>query len=448
MEYILPPIGLFRPRMKTTSWMLRSLLLLGILSGSWGHEKMKNIYSWKSLEFAFPSEEARDAAIHEGRFIPGKLAPIDTDVYVAEHKKPIVFITIPRFQEGVPVTLGYVSDDATLDGNPLIVPYPNWEYNTLGNCDSITSVYRIQVDKCGRLWVLDTGKHIEEQICPPQLLVFCLKSNKLLSQYKFSQDFYKDTSIFVTPIVDTRGPKCQDTFVYIADVAGFALIVYDHNTGSAWKIVNNLFYPYPTDGTFHIHGDTFDLMDGILGLALSPIKPNGDRILYFHSLASRVESWVSTSIIRNATLFHDNPEAAPRSFKPFALKRETQSAAEAMDRNGVLFFGLLSDISIGCWNSKHYPQYGGNNIEVVAKNQERLQFPSGMKVITDTNGRQELWTMTSSFQRVMIGTINPNETNFRIEAGYVDELVRGTKCDVASLNVQNSRVRPGTHLGK
>lgn len=29
----------------------------------------------------------------------------------------------------------------------------------------------------------------------------------------------------------------------------------------------------------------------------------------------------------------------------------------------------------------------------------------------------------------MTGTMNPNETNFRILAGFVEELVRGTKCD-------------------
>lgn len=33
----------------------------------------------------------------------------------------------------------------------------------------------------------------------------------------------------------------------------------------------------------------------------------------------------------------------------------------------------------------------------------------------------------------MSGTLNSNETNFRIQAGLVDELVRGTKCDVSLL---------------
>lgn len=43
--------------------------------------------------------------------------------------------------------------------------------------------------------------------------------------------------------------------------------------------------------------------------------------------------------------------------------------------------------------------------------------------------REEIWILTSSFQRFMTGTLHSNETNFRILAGFVDELVRGTKCD-------------------
>lgn len=156
----------------------------------------------------------------------------------------------------------------------------------------------LQVDSCNRLWVLDTGKLEERQICHPQLLLFDLRTNRLLSQYKFPKDQFKEESLFVTLVVDIRDDKCGDAFVYIADVTGFGLLVYDHRNVRSWRITNNLFYPYPPYGTFYINGLTFDLMDGILGLALSPMKADGDRILYFHSLASKVESYVPTSIIR------------------------------------------------------------------------------------------------------------------------------------------------------
>ncbi|XP_076243456.1 yellow-e3 isoform X2 [Calliopsis andreniformis] len=413
--------------MRQLCWTI--LLFLGI-SGSRPYEKLKIIYSWKSLEFAFPNEVAKFVAIKNGDFIPGAPLPIDVDVYTGG-TQPKVFISIPRFQNGVPVTLGYVTDQVSPEGNPIIAPYPNWSYNMLGtSCDTIISVYRMQIDECGRLWVLDTGKISDKRICPPKLHVFSLETNKLINQYKFPLDQTKEDSLFVTVAVDVRDPfhGCVDTFAYIADVTGFGLLVYDYRNMRSWRISNNLFYPYPPFGTFHIKGDSFDLMDGILGLALGPMN-NGDRILYFHSLASRVEAWVPTSVIRNYTLFQDHDDAAARSFVPFAKERSSQSAAEAMDRNGVLFFGLMSDLAIGCWNSKLYAEYGGSHNEVLVTNPETLQFPSGLKIVNSKTNRQELWVLTVSFQKYMSGSINSNETNFRIQAAFVDELVRGTKCN-------------------
>lgn len=419
--------------MEMRQFYFSAILFLLAISDSQAQEKLKNIYSWKALEFAFPNEYAKLAAIKSGSYIPGASLSIDVDVYNTEQQST-VFVAIPRIQDGVPLTLGYVTREVSIDGNPLIAPYPNWSYNDVKYCDGLTSVYRMQVDKCGRLWVLDTGILGEKQICRPKIHVFSLHDNKLITMYRFPQNQFKESSLFVTIAVDVRDTedKCKDTFAYIADVTGFALLVYDFRNSRSWRITNNLFYPYPPYGTFNIKGDTFDLMDGILGLALGPIR-NNDRILYFHSLASRVESWVNTSVIRNYTLFNENSEAAARSFVPFSIERSSQSVAEVMDRNGVLFFGLLSDLAIGCWNSEHFFEYGGNNIEIIVKDPETLQFPSGMKIISSKKDRQELWIFTISFQKYMSGTLNSNETNFRIQAGLVDELVRGTKCDVSLL---------------
>lgn len=52
-----------------------------LLKGCASIEKLKGIYSWKALEFAFPNEYARENAIREGSFIPGAPVPIDVDFY-------------------------------------------------------------------------------------------------------------------------------------------------------------------------------------------------------------------------------------------------------------------------------------------------------------------------------------------------------------------------------
>lgn len=58
--------------------------------------------------------------------------------------------------------------------------------------------------------------------------------------------------------------------------------------------------------------------------------------------------------------------------------RGTQSAAEAIDDRGIIYFSMLSDITINCWNTRH--NYKSSNFAVVANNIQQLQFPSGMKV--------------------------------------------------------------------
>lgn len=434
--------------LKTLQWTLQIVFLVFstiiVVKSQSTVNKLRGVYSWKALEFAFPNNQARENAILIGDFIPGNPVPIDVDVDYGGNYGPVIFVAIPRFQKGVPMTLGYVTDALSEENNPVIAPYPDWSWNTLENCEGIISVYRVQIDDCRRIWILDTGVMGEHRKCPPQILSFSLDTNKLLSRYRFPKGQYKEDSLFVTPAIDVRplNGKCRDTFVYIADVTSFALIVYDHRQQRSWKIYNKLFYPYPMHGTFHIKNETFDLMDGILGLALGPLTSDGDRILYFHSLASRIESRVSTSVIRNFSLFHENAEAVPRAFKPFKMERSSQSAAEAMDRNGVLFYGLMSDLAIGCWNSRDYPEFGGLNMETVAVDDDTLQFPSGVKVVTNESGRQELWVLTSSFQRYMSGSLHPNETNFRIQAAYIDELVRGTKCDCTFHNNNNNNFYP------
>lgn len=54
---------------------------------------------------------------------------------------------------------------------------------------------------------------------------------------------------------------------------------------------------------------------------------------------------------------------------------------------------------------------------------------SVFKVVPKNDGREELWVLTISFQRYVAGTLSSKNTNFRIQVGLIDELIRGTKCD-------------------
>lgn len=140
-----------------------------------------------------------------------------------------------------------------------------------------TPHHRAQIDDCRRLWVLDSGRVGDTQSCAPQLVVFDLDNDQVVRQYKFpALQFKTGTSLFITPAVDVRDPlpgsayTCPNTMVYIADVNGFGIVVYDFAANRSWRVQNKFMYPSPYAGTFTLSGETFDLMDGVFGLALTP----------------------------------------------------------------------------------------------------------------------------------------------------------------------------------
>ncbi|KAJ8984319.1 hypothetical protein NQ317_012537, partial [Molorchus minor] len=446
-------------------------LILGICSTGIHHvftakPNFDVVYQWNQLEYDYHSEYDRQADIDTGNFIPGKAAPIDVEVYYSNNKsRNKIFVTVPRFLPGVPITLGTVSGKM-YKGSPVISPYPSWEWHrSPHSCgvERIVSVFRVAIDECNRLWVLDTGKVLETQTCPAQILAFDLKTDRLLYSSDIPSDLLESRSLLVTPVVDIRDGQCDNAFIYMADVQTYSIIVHDVKNREFWKATDKTMYPYPNYGTYTIKGESFDLMDGILGMALSPHVPGRDRKLYYHAMSSATENWVNTMDLRNKSRFENDPESSPEVFhhvwfkiqigslesdtigsSEMSLKactsfkdlpgfgtyrgqRRTQSAAEAMDNDGIMFFGLMSDIKIACWNTRG--EYADpSSTDTVAYNPLTLQFASGVKVRENNKRAQEVWIMTSRFQKVSAETLTSSEVNFRILAGKVDDLLFGTNC--------------------
>ncbi|KAK6643300.1 hypothetical protein RUM43_004805 [Polyplax serrata] len=289
-----------------------------------------------------------------------------------------VFVTFPKFRRGIPVTLGTISTKKTGQSH-LIRPYPDWSWHSQSSCDGMTSVFRTQ-----------------------------------------------ENSLLTNVVVEVRGTQndCRDTFAYVADTMGYSLLVLDVRENRSWNIESNSMYPYPPYGFFHTNNVEFNLMDGILGMSLSPMD-KGDRVLYYHSLASVRESWVPTSVLKDEEYFTSNPVSASKRFKTSEEARKAQSAAQAFDKNGILYFGMV-DNSLSCWN--HRNPFTRENIHEIQKDNVNLQFASGLKVVTNGDDEEEIWLITNRFQITMVDQLDPTETNFRILKGNLEELTRNTRC--------------------
>lgn len=88
----------------------------------------------------------------------------------------------------------------------------------------------MEVDKCDRLWVLDTGTinlaTKLEQICPVKLDVFDLKTDRLIRRFIIPKDQTSKASLFTNIVVEIINGNCEEAHAYMSDVFQYGLIVY------------------------------------------------------------------------------------------------------------------------------------------------------------------------------------------------------------------------------
>lgn len=88
----------------------------------------------------------------------------------------------------------------------------------------LVSVYRMRVDSCNRLWLLDAGisRSLEdyERTCPPKILVIDLNTDTVVRRIDFPKGILRGESLFTNLVIDettSQSASCDDVFVYITD---------------------------------------------------------------------------------------------------------------------------------------------------------------------------------------------------------------------------------------
>ncbi|KAL3274484.1 hypothetical protein HHI36_015867 [Cryptolaemus montrouzieri] len=379
-------------------------------------------YAWKQLDYDFHSSTDRSAAIILGEFVPENNLPLGVEVW-----KNKLFITMPKWKGGIPATLAVLPREPK-EMSPLLVPYPSWEWHRTESCAGLTSVFRVQADDCGRLWVLDSGQ-IEitikpKQVCPPAIYVFDLETDRLLLRYELPKDFIKQDSLYSNIIVDNRDGDCANVHAYLTDVWRYGLVVFSLRRKKSWRITDHLFYPEPLAAAYKVHDLEFQWTDGLFGLALGLWdKQKEDRILYFHPMSSFREFYVKTNVICNETGWDKVKDA----FRVMGQSRGKNGhvSASAIDKNGIMFYNLVTRDSIGCWDSRK--PYKRSNLGVVAQHNEKLVFPNDIKV--DKEEKQSIWIVTNKLPFYLYSKLDKNKINFRVLSAYTEDAIKGTVCD-------------------
>lgn len=141
------------------------------------------------------------------------------------------------WKAGVASSLNYIKIDENKQQSPILTPYPSWDANkidsdgprevgvvertgghdsaaqatvsnvALANNASIISTFRIRVDECDRLWVMDSGLADilgePKQIAPPALVIFDLNTDQLIKRYAFKPEDSKAGTFFANVVCET-----------------------------------------------------------------------------------------------------------------------------------------------------------------------------------------------------------------------------------------------------
>lgn len=122
------------------------------------------------------------------------------------------------------------------------------------------------------------------------------------------------------------------------------LIVYDAAKDSIWRFMHPTMFPDPDFGEMMIDGESFTLMDGVVGLGFSPNL----GLLYYQPLATDRIYSIATSILRKGPLAENEALAVQ-----LVGKKSSQGLGLAVDpRDDTVYFSPLTETSLASWSPK------------------------------------------------------------------------------------------------
>lgn len=319
---------------------------------------------------------------------------------------------------------------------PLLKPYPNWAAHQAANINEapeIVSPFHIKIDRCGRLWTVDTGTDgssdllLERQptyVADPRILIYNLTDNQLIRSYKLMGAANQTTSIYSNIVVDDTDNDCNNAYAFVANAGANKphLIVYSLKLNESWTVEHNFFHLDPLAGNFSVLGIDYQTSDALYGLTLTEKKSNGFPELYFHALTSYREFKVSTEILRNHNLFGSGQGKYYKHFVEVGTRGTNEQAGTAAydTQQNVIFYTLPNKNEVACWRVSKRGNYAVDNVF------SSPGYPFDVKV----DDKHQIWILSNNIHRFLKADMsNENTANFYIHSGTITKLIENTKCE-------------------
>ncbi|CAG5126278.1 unnamed protein product [Candidula unifasciata] len=387
------------------------------------------VHEWNQLEFAWPSNAEKEAAIQNQTYVPERSMLAGIKIH-----KDNVYVTIPRWRwlNGHPVVLAKVVNTT---GKAVLEPYPSWAAQKQGDCNALQYVQSMEIDpNTDLMYVIDTGVIGHQlSLCPAKVVIYDLKTNSQIHKYEFPQEVVNRSSVFLNDIVlDYINGTVR--YLYITNTFEQTIVVYDLQTQSSYKKA------HPTMGlegngaeNITINGVTYTFPMAINGIAMSP----DFKYVYYSSLAGYNLHQVPTSTLRSKT-------AGTAGIR--VVGRKTSQTDGLAHGNKRIYYGAIGLNAVYFWDKEKdlVDQKIGED-RVMMTTQKELKRDNRTMEWPDTFAFDEqgwIWVITSRLQIYWVSSGLPvtGDPFIRVWKIYVNE--------TSYLNRANERTVDGNNGAK
>ncbi|XP_018401271.1 PREDICTED: major royal jelly protein 1-like [Cyphomyrmex costatus] len=373
-------------------YVFTDLLVLCMTIASFGI-KVNYKYEWNYADFIWESNEQKEEAINSGNYNRSACVLFDVD----KAKDGRIFITAwKELGPGAPASLATITDKIG-PGGPLLRPYPDWSWHN-STCDGIVSVTRVHI-RCNHIFVLDSGSIGPNQICNPKLLIFNLKDDTLVKTIYIPIDIASNATgsgLLAVPFVYIPG-ECthflDKMIIFIADVRGKGLVVYDSSVKSMCRVESD--YMIPTKKVVSISNKKFPYDGGVFGTVTLY-----DELYYVTTPGTIIYK------IKIESLLKCTNKKKTNELTKVAIKIPSDSAQIASAGHSIFYGDADGNAILG---TNVFKKSGANTIKL-AQNDEKLQGISSLKTPYYWN---KLIGLSDRYHLFALGIANLKDINFR-----------------------------------
>ncbi|KAJ8959616.1 hypothetical protein NQ318_021802 [Aromia moschata] len=191
-----------------------------------------DVIEWTGGQFDWPNSATKSIYRSSGRYVPKNIIATRAQIFKDE-----VYLALPRYKPGVPVTLAKVNMKQK-GCEAVLQPFPCWATQEEGDANAFQNVVDIYLDENYLLWVLDIG--VVNTLCepirrsPPKVVAINVLNGRKVKTLDLSGLVCQASRLQY--LVVEYAPDGRP-YVYVTDAATRSILVFDVAGNRGYRVV-------------------------------------------------------------------------------------------------------------------------------------------------------------------------------------------------------------------